>query len=90
MVIVRNCNGTSGARCTICQSWKNHYTKVSPWPSICANTTCNNVPTVGAHVIIVGTNRKQWIVPFCYSCNSKGIDIELRLGTVPKRAKKCK
>lgn len=68
----KNKKGTSLRDCS-CGTWSKHWIKYAKkaWPSVCSVYKCNNVPTLGAHIINSSVTGER-IVPMCSSCN--GLD----------------
>lgn len=66
----KNKNGTSDRECK-CGSWKQHWINNSgeEWPQLCSVKGCNNLATLGAH-IINDSEKVEWIAPTCESCNN--------------------
>jgi len=83
-MIVKNIIGTSDNNCG-CASWLDHwktYTKQTSLPNYCTHDTCTEKPVVGAHVIKVGSEDKDWyIVPLCKKHNKEAGEFELFSGT---------
>jgi hypothetical protein len=77
----KNKNGTSERDCK-CGSWKQHWINNSgeEWPKICSVKGCSNTASLGAHVINA-SEKGEWIVPTCESCNSKrNVEFDLKGG----------
>lgn len=76
---VKNINGTADNQSCKCGSWLDHWKKYSgeSLPTFCAETTCMNKPTVGAHVQKAGGDT-WYIVPFCATHNAmKGKELDV-------------
>lgn len=76
----KNKNGTSNRACK-CGSWKNHWINNSgeKWPTECSVLGCDNVPTLGAHIINNNVSG-EYIVPTCDSCNKSSFEFDLKGG----------
>lgn len=74
----KNKNGTSNRTCK-CGSWKEHWINRSgkEWPTKCSVLGCNNVATLGAHIINKNVSG-EYIVPACESCNKVSYEFNLK------------
>lgn len=74
----KNKSGTGERKCR-CGSWKDHWCNFSgeDWPKICSVHGCTNKPTLGAH-IYNSSDKSEYIVPMCDSCNKNSDDFFLR------------
>ncbi len=84
---VSNIKGTSENSCP-CGSWLNHYKRLnakgnSEFP--CAESRCDRIATLGAHVQIHGSGDRAWyIVPLCDEHNRQtGNSIEIDEAVTP-------
>lgn len=67
---VKNLHGTSDNHPQDERYWKDYWEARKGAFSYCSRTECLNKAEVGAHVIKVGSNSKEWyIVPLCRACN---------------------
>lgn len=84
----KNKKGTGNRSCN-CGTWKNHWINKSgkSWPSTCSIASCNNTPTLGAHVINSSVSGEK-IVPACDSCNKLGGQFNLKAGVTLVSANK--
>ncbi len=78
---VKNKKGTAGRQPSEADSWlefwkrrKKGNEQVTPR---CRAKHCNEKATLGAHVVIVGEEHKEYIVPLCDSCNQLGDEFEV-------------
>lgn len=88
----KNKGGTSIRSCN-CGSWKNHWLNYSgePWPEECSIANCHNPATLGAHIFnTITTDKSEWIVPACQSCNSLSGAFSLKADAVLVPASKQK
>lgn len=62
--------GGTGVRSCKCKTWAQHWVNYAKqlWPATCSVQGCNNVPTLGAHIINAAVAGEK-IVPMCDSCN---------------------
>lgn len=70
----KNKGGTSVRKCK-CGSWKDHWLRLAKksWPTGCSVVNCSGSAELGAHVVNPKSD-KEWIVPFCKTCNGKATD----------------
>ena len=68
---VRHCVGTTERSCNKCGSWLKHWEKHTNAP-INRCCLCGNKKEVGAHITIVESDNKEWIIPTWNSCNTSG------------------
>ncbi len=74
----KNKKGTGDRSCK-CGSWKQHWINNSgkAWPDKCSVSGCNNVATLGAHIINSDVSG-EYIVPACDSCNKLSSEFNLK------------
>lgn len=86
----KNKNGTGDRYCN-CGSWKNHWINNSGkhWPIECSVLGCNNIATLGAHIINKNVSG-EYIVPVCNSCNKLDSEFDLKGGVMLVSANKQK
>ena len=87
--VVKNVNGSSEerraqrARSQGYKSFMDWYKKATGCErKDCCVLKCNGLFEVGAHVIVVGYSKKEYIAPFCRSCNGKDMNLILHEHTI--------
>lgn len=84
----KNKKGTGSRSCN-CGSWKNHWINNTnkSWPNTCSIAGCNNIATLGAHIINSSVSGER-IVPACDSCNKLHGEFNLKGGVTLVSANK--
>ena len=72
-ILVKNLRGTSSKKLPAgFTSWFDVLVARSNWrPVMCLNIDCFNVATKGGHVIKKNTDKTEYLVPICTSCNNE-------------------
>lgn len=86
----KNVIGTSDLRCNPCQSWLNHWSKLSlqSIPVVCQKLNCSTRGEVGAHVQHIGGGDVK-ILPLCSACNSLSTPFHIKNALLLVSSKPC-
>lgn len=67
---LRHCVEDCESKCEKCGDWLKHWEKYT-YKNIECCCFCGGKKSVGARVVIVDSDKKEWIVPTCYICSEK-------------------
>ena len=72
-ILVKNLKGTSGKKLPSgYYRWLDFWERKKRWtPGYCRNIACTRSAEKGGHIIVGNTDKKEYIVPICSSCNNE-------------------